>query len=99
VHEDVPQLGRQRRDEAARGARIGDAEDLGQHLLELGAVGHDHGPQRGRVLAQRGREGPLVEEQVEAALAQLEDAFAVHRTRSRVGPAFHSWVSAPVPAA
>jgi ATP-binding cassette subfamily F protein 3 len=79
MHEDVSQGDRQRCDEVARGARAGDAEDLGEDGLELVAVRAHDGAQRRRVFAERRFDGAGIEEQVIPALAQQEDAFAMHR--------------------
>ena len=52
VDEHVAQLRRQRRDDAAGGARVVDVEDLGEHRFELAAMRDHGGAQRARILAE-----------------------------------------------
>jgi len=85
VHEQVAKFRREGRDEGLGGRCVVDADDLAEHGLELLAVRDDRRAQRARVFAQGGRNGGCIEQQMQATLAQQEDALAHHRPSLRDG--------------
>jgi ATP-binding cassette subfamily F protein 3 len=95
VHEDVAQFRWQRLDEGARSGGVGEAEDLAEHGLEFGPVGDHDVAQGAGILIERGLDRVRLEEQVQSAFPEQENAVALHRPSLPSGPAVHLGLSAP----
>jgi hypothetical protein len=81
----MAQLRRERRDEGPRGDRVVDAEDLAEHRLELAAMGDDRRTHHSGVFVEGCRDRGCIEQQMEATLAEQENAIADHQPSLRDG--------------